>query len=116
LPPLNNSLCSRTTSSRLAAQLRRAEEWKAERLADLTVRIRIQQCLLRNLRTESAQLRATHGHDLVMRFGWETPEEVERVMQPKREFMQTLEDLFVESEYARIGLRGAGFLLAEERL
>ena len=109
MPPLNNSFCSRTTNSRLAAQLRLAEEWKAEKLAALTAQIRIQQCLLRSLRTESAQLRATHGRDLVIRFSWETPEEVERVLQPKRKFMQRLEDLFVESEYSRIGLPGALF-------
>jgi hypothetical protein len=98
---LNSAPCSRATASRLAAQLHQAAEWKAEKLATLSVEIRIQECLLRSLRTESATLRATRGRDLVMRFGWESAEEIERVMQSKREFMQTLEDLFIESEYAR---------------
>lgn len=81
-----------------AKQLQDAREWKREYLAELRARIQIEESLLRSLRESVAELKQLEGRKLALRFGCESPADVERVLAEKQRFQQTIEDLFCAAE------------------
>jgi hypothetical protein len=74
-----------------------AYAWKRQKEQNLLDEIRIEQGMLRALRTELANLRKLEGKSLAIHYGWQSPEDVERDMLPAKQFVKTLEDLFIES-------------------
>jgi hypothetical protein len=73
--------------------------WKAQKEANLLDQIRIEQTMLRCLRTELAKLRKLEGKNLAVHYGWQSPEDVDRDMQPAKQFTEELEALFIEAMY-----------------
>jgi hypothetical protein len=82
----------------MTRQMTAALEWKREYLADLRARITIEEAVLRSLRTSYAELNQIEGRDLALRYGWESAEDIERVMAGKREFQERIENLFCAAE------------------
>lgn len=75
-----------------------ARRWKREKLAQLSARIRIEESILRSLRTEHAELVELHGHKLTARFGWESEADLEFLYRDDVRFRREIEDLFIEAE------------------
>ena len=79
-----------------ALHLERA--WKRVKLAQLSAQIRIEEAILRSLRSERAELVQLTGPMLRARFGWESPAELEFIYRNDVRFQREIEDLFIEAE------------------
>jgi hypothetical protein len=75
-----------------------AQRWQRAKLAQLSARIRIEESILRSLRTERADLVRLHGPKLTARFGWESDKELEFLYRDDVRFRREIEDLFIEAE------------------
>ena len=75
-----------------------ARHCKRARLAQLSARIRIEESILRSLRTERAELVELHGRKLIARFGWESTADLEFLYRDDVRFRREIEDLFIEAE------------------
>lgn len=75
-----------------------ALKWKRAKLAQLSAQIRVEEAILRSLRTERAELVQLTGPMLRARFGWESPGELEFLYRDDLRFQRELEDLFIEAE------------------
>jgi hypothetical protein len=75
-----------------------ALKWKRAKLAELSAQIRIEEAILRSLRTECAELFQLNGEKLRARFGWESPAELEFLYRDDVRFLREIEDLFIEAE------------------
>src|SRR5579875_2122359 len=67
-----------------------AEEWRREKEGQLKAAIAIHDALLRDARTELAELRKLQGDRLTARYGAEKPAEVASVMADRRQFLDRL--------------------------
>jgi len=81
--------------TRATSDIEAAYIWKAELLSQLSAQARIHEALARSCRQERADLQKLEARDLLMRFAWERPDEVERVMRAKRAYEEEIESLFV---------------------
>lgn len=75
-----------------------ARRWKRAKLAQLSARIRIEELILRSLRTERAELVELNGRPLTARFGWESAADLEFLYRDDMRFRREIEDLFIEAE------------------
>lgn len=82
------------------SERRQAEEWKREKRSQLEAQIRIEMAVLRSLRTELAGLNTLDGSRLLDRYLCESPAEVQDLFRGKREYIETLEEIWIEGEYS----------------
>jgi hypothetical protein len=75
-----------------------AVKWKRAKLAQLCAQIRIEEAILRSLRTERAELVQLNGPMLRARFGWESPADLEFLYKDDMLFRQEIEDLVLEAD------------------
>lgn len=75
-----------------------ALKWKRAKLAQLAAQIRIEEAILRSLRTERAELTQLNGGRLRARFGSESPAELEFLYRDDARFRREIEHLFAEAE------------------
>jgi hypothetical protein len=87
-----------------------AYEWRREREVILCARIRIDNSILRSLRTELAELRQLEGQRLAARYLWESPAELEETMRARREFHEELRSLGVRAYWRAEFSRDAGLI------
>jgi hypothetical protein len=75
----------------------KSEEWRRERMGELAAEIQCERAILASLIHEYDQLERLQGPELLARFGWEKPAEVERTMQSQKEFLGRVKEMFVEA-------------------
>ena len=75
-----------------------AQRWQRAKLAQLSAQIRIEESILRSLRTERADLAGLHGRKLTSLFGWESDAELKFLYRDDVRFRREIEDLFIEAE------------------
>jgi hypothetical protein len=83
------------------AEHKQSREWKQEKRFQIETQIKIQIAMLKNLRTELAEINHLYGTPLLDRFRCESPEDLEKLFQGKREFLDQLTDVWVSAEYRR---------------
>jgi hypothetical protein len=63
-----------------------AELWKKEKLAELKAEAQVLEILLRTTRDQIAELSSLEGEELAGVFGWQSPEEVEKLFSAAKIF------------------------------
>jgi hypothetical protein len=76
-----------------------AYRWRNERIGQLQAEARILEALLDATRNDLATMRRLHGEHLAIRFGWESPAEVEATLEPAREFTEEIQRIWIEGEH-----------------
>lgn len=76
-----------------------AYAWKTEKLHQLDMEMEIQWKLLESLHRRKAELAALQGSELAARFLCETPDEIEKVIQGKHDWLEELKAMWCWSKH-----------------
>jgi hypothetical protein len=88
---MSTSLCS-------PCRLHTATEWQKERCAELAALIHLEERVLDSYRQELAHLRTLKGDRLEARFGWESPAEMERFEEQKKNWIESLGEMWITTK------------------
>lgn len=91
----------------------RAYRWRNERISQLQAEVRILEALIEVTRNDLAETRSLHGERLAIRFGWEHPADVEATMRHYREYIVSIEDIWIAGEH---NLNPRDFSLAQNNV
>lgn len=89
-----------------------AYRWRDERIGKLQAEVRILEALLNATRNDLATWRSLHGERLAIRFGWESQADVEATMQHYRDYVVTIQDIWIAGEH---NLKPRDFSLARNK-